>query len=140
MKSDLWQLYQTTVFALNQRFSLDFNFAIITAYNPKGDNLSCGQNALLDNELQEKINEKGILARSIYGCSPDLSHWEKSWALFTDKTQAIDIAIKFKQNAMYWVEADRLILVPCLLTDQKDIEIGRFSKRLLTDISLDYFY
>lgn len=140
MNSELWTLYQSTVFALEQRFSPDFSFAIVTAFNPLGENLSCGQNALLDNELQEAINDRSILARSIYGCSPDLSHWEKSWAIFTEKDQAIAIAKSFRQNAMYWVELDQLYLVPALMTQEEEVALGPFSQRLLADISFNYFH
>ena len=129
--TQLWQLYQHTHFLLHQQVSSDLAFAIITAHNPRGRLLSNGQNRLLDRKLQEEVSRRGILARTIIGCSPDLGHQEKSWMVFADRFASMELARRFQQNALYWVEAGELWLLPCLIHDQLPVSLGEFSARLI---------
>ncbi|BDM63295.1 hypothetical protein NFHSH190041_07470 [Shewanella sp. NFH-SH190041] len=56
--NELWQCYQSTKFLMTQKLSPLLSFAIITAWNPLGENLSNGQNALLDRQLQNELIKK----------------------------------------------------------------------------------
>lgn len=60
--NELWQCYQSTKFLMTQKLSPLLSFAIITAWNPLGENLSNGQNALLDRQLQNELIKKGRLS------------------------------------------------------------------------------
>ncbi|MCE9791040.1 MULTISPECIES: DUF3293 domain-containing protein [Shewanella] len=124
----LWQYYQSACFFLTQSFSSAVPFAIVTAHNPLGQKLTSCQNRLLDRQLQHDIDKLGIPYRAIIGAADDLSHMEKSWALFLDKAAAIELAFKYRQNALYYVDKGLLTLVPCH-KGKHEIELGLFASR-----------
>ncbi|WP_299009314.1 DUF3293 domain-containing protein [uncultured Shewanella sp.] len=126
---DLWQCYQETEFLLTQALSSQLSFAIITAHNPKGMILSPSQNRLLDKKLQNELVHLGALHQEMIGTSVDMSHREKSWAVAVERKVGIAIGLKFKQNAIYYVETDKLRLIPCLFQKQ-EICLGSFSKKM----------
>lgn len=125
----LWHLYTRTVFLMEQRLNPHINFAIITAYNPLGKICSKSANRTLDKELQADIEGLKAPYRRLWGCSPEFDHSEKSWAVMTDKGTAINLAKKYQQNAIYWVEQVCLFLVPCMLEQYKVVDMGEFEKR-----------
>ncbi|WP_108944511.1 DUF3293 domain-containing protein [Shewanella halifaxensis] len=125
----LWHYYQQTEFLFTQILSTQLSFAIITAYNPKGQVLSACQNGLLDRKLQNEINSLGLPYRAMIGTSQDRTYMEKSWAVAIDKAGAIRLGCLFNQNAIYYVEADNLQLVPCLMAKEETL-LGAFSPRV----------
>ncbi|MCL1057528.1 DUF3293 domain-containing protein [Shewanella gelidimarina] len=125
----LWRYYQETQFLITQGLSSKISFAIITAHNPRGKALTPCQNRLLDRKLQQDILMLRQPYRAIVGASQDRKHMEKSWAVSTDKASAIELGRKFNQNAIYYVEDDKLQLVPCLLSAQ-ETPLGAFSPRV----------
>ncbi len=125
----LWQLYQTTHFVMEQPLSNQLSFAILTAFNPRGETAPAARNRVLDRCFQQQVEEEGILYREIWGCSPDYLYCEKSWALMLEQSQAVAWAERYQQNAIFYVEQDELLLVPCLLEEQTR-SLGRFSERL----------
>ncbi|MGS0680272.1 DUF3293 domain-containing protein [Shewanella sp. 125m-7] len=126
---NLWRYYQQTEFLVTQPLSAQLSFAIITAYNPRGVVLTPCQNGLLDRKLQHEIHRSGFPYRAMIGASQDRKHMEKSWAISSDKASAIKLGCQFNQNAIYYVEADQLQLVPCLLPCQETL-LGAFSPRV----------
>jgi len=104
------------------------SFAIISAQNPAGHLQHPSRNLLLDKHFSDFLDQFNWPYREIIGCSPDLAFQEKSWAVVCDKAEAIDLAIKFEQNAIYWVEQDKLYLVPALLSEQEEY-LGEFNPR-----------
>ncbi|GGZ11728.1 DUF3293 domain-containing protein [Shewanella fodinae] len=125
----LWQHYLDSCFLLSQPLSSSSPFAIITAYNPLGQVLEPCQNRLRDRALQCDIEQLRVPYRMIIGAAADLSHMEKSWALFVSKTQATALAKKYQQNAFYYVDAGVLSLIPCLAGDRQQV-IGDFSQHV----------
>ncbi|MEZ9236531.1 DUF3293 domain-containing protein [Shewanella sp. 10N.286.52.A9] len=125
----LWHKYQGTQFLLTQRLANDIPFAIVTAHNPLGSILTPCQNRLLDRQLQTKIEQYKRPYRSLIGAAPDLSHMEKSWAIFIDKEQALELGREFKQHAIYYVNQGRLSLVACGDAPDKEVMIGDFMTR-----------
>ncbi|GIU13350.1 DUF3293 domain-containing protein [Shewanella morhuae] len=126
----LWQCYQTPLFLLTQALSCNFSFAIITAHNPAAMLLSPSQNRLLDRQLLREIELLGSPYRALVGAAPDLSHMEKSWAVFIDRTMALQLGKKFNQYAIYVVEQGDVSLVPCLLNGHDEVCLGKFSERV----------
>ncbi|GGQ24586.1 DUF3293 domain-containing protein [Shewanella litoralis] len=126
----LWHEYQRTHFLFTQRLSHDFPFAIITAHNPSGLLLSPSQNRLLDRQLQFKIQQYNSPYRALVGAAPDLSHMEKSWAVFIDKEQALELGREFNQHAIYYVSQGILSLVACVDSLMPDVDMGAFNQRL----------
>ncbi|RTR40714.1 DUF3293 domain-containing protein [Shewanella canadensis] len=128
-----WQCYQEAEFLFTQALSSELSFAIITAHNPKGQILSASQNRLLDRRLQFEIQQLHRPYRAMIGASADRCHMEKSWAVSIDKASAIRLGCQFNQNAIYFVEHDKLQLIPCLLSktkQQEEVVIGPFSPRV----------
>ena len=140
----LWQYYQETEFLFTQTLSSQLSFAIITAHNPKGQILTSCQNRLLDRQLLLAIEKFNRPYRAGVGASRDRTHMEKSWAVAIDKLSAAHLGLKFKQNAIYFVDNNQLALVPCLFSQaeyQEELIIGDFSKRvnLVSDLpDFDY--
>jgi len=126
----LWDDYQTTHFLFTQRLSDDFPFAIVTAHNPLGTRLSPSQNRLLDRQLQSKIQQYNRPYRALVGAAPDLSHMEKSWAIFIDKEQAVELGREFNQYAIYYVNRGLISLIACLDTIEPEVAMGAFNHRL----------
>ena len=121
------QHYQTPLFLLTQALSCDFSFAVITAHNPASTLLTPSQNRLLDRQLLREIELLGIPYRALIGASPDLSHMEKSWAVFIDRSMALQLGKKFNQYAIYMVEQGEVSLVPCTLAGQTEVCLDRFN-------------
>ncbi|QQX81001.1 DUF3293 domain-containing protein [Shewanella sp. KX20019] len=133
----LWRKYQQTQFLFTQCLSSKISFAIITAHNPRGEILAPCQNRLLDRKLQQEILKLRRPYRAMVGASQDWKHMEKSWAVSTDKASAIELGRKFNQNAIYYVDADKLQLIPCLLS-QLETSLGAFSPRVNVVHELPY--
>ena len=127
---NLWLLYQDVVFEIEQPLSERLSFAIITAYNPQGMHLTLGHNLTLDKALLADIDKLKVPYRRLLGCAPDRSHIEASWAVATDKQTACHLALKYRQNAIYWVENNLLYLIPCLLNEYDEVCLGGYAKRV----------
>ncbi|KMT63800.1 DUF3293 domain-containing protein [Catenovulum maritimum] len=135
--TSVWQLYKDTVFILKQPVSAHLNFAIITACNPNGVILNHSENSLKDKMLQSDILSLNVPYRSITGCSANFCHKEKSWIVAIEKAEAIKLADKYQQNAIFWVEANQLYLTPCRLMAEMYQEefIGLFNQRIKLSMS-----
>ncbi len=125
----VWHYYQQTQFLLTQALSSTLSFAIVTAHNPRGQILCAPQNRLLDRQLQQRIDKLHHPYRTLIGSSIDSSHMEKSWAVPMAKSAAIELAKEFQQNAIYYIDRDKLLLVPCLLP-YSEVYLGYFSDRV----------
>ncbi|AQS40024.1 Protein of unknown function (DUF3293) [Shewanella psychrophila] len=133
LNKKLWQHYQDTEFLFTQTLSSQLSFAIITAHNPRGQILTSCQNRLLDRQLLRSIEQFNRPYRAVVGASRDRSHMEKSWAVAIDKLSAAHLGLKFKQNAIYFIDNNQLALVPCLFSQaeqQEELIIGDFSQRV----------
>jgi hypothetical protein len=135
--SDLWDIYKSAVFLSCQPFGLSERYAIITAFNPKGKTLTDCENRARDYRLQEFIAQQKANNRCVYGCSPDLTHREKSWMVNFDKDKAIEVGKAFDQNAIYWVENGVLFLTPCL-SEECEETVGDVRSRIIADVHLAF--
>ena len=126
---DFLALYQQVVFLLPPSFVVPQQFAIVTAYNPLGACLEDEENVRRNRQLESSFGR--ISYQPLVGCSLDLSHQEPSFALVCPKSEAIQLARRYDQNAIYWVEAGRLWLEPVALSFTP-IELGPFSDFLAT--------
>jgi len=126
----LWESYKTSIFLCHQALKCDVDFAIISAQNPAGNTEHPYLNLRRDKELQAYLNLQRLPHRSVIGSAPDLSFQEKGWIVLCDKSLALQLAQKFQQNAIYWVEQGELFLVPVLMLQQEE-SLGAFSERLV---------
>lgn len=125
---DLWESYKSSVFICYQPLGDAINFAIISAQNPAGTIQHPQHNLRLDRELETHLDHHQLPSRAIIGSSPDLSFQEKSWAVLCDKSRALELARHFQQNAIYWVEAGKLYLVPALWRGDEEY-LGLYQQR-----------
>ncbi|WP_406666322.1 DUF3293 domain-containing protein [Gallaecimonas sp. GXIMD1310] len=125
----LWASYENAVFMMPKPFPKRWDFAVITACNPRSKVLSDQFNDSRDRQLEAELDLAGLDARPLWGCSPDWQYREKSWAVRMSQAQAEALGRRLEQNAIYWVSQDLLYLVPCLLHSRETCVLGRFSER-----------
>lgn len=130
----LWDSYKSSIFLCHQLLNCELDFAIISAQNPSGITEHPHLNLRRDKELQAQLNARRLVHRSVIGSAPDRSFQEKSWIVLCDKLSAIALGRQFEQNAIYWVQAGELFLVPVLLNASEEY-LGHFAERqvLLSD-------
>ncbi|MDX3775435.1 DUF3293 domain-containing protein [Chromatiaceae bacterium AAb-1] len=126
----LWESYKTSIFLCHQQLANNIDFAIISAQNPAGNVNNPYFNLRLDKELEVCLNQQRLPYRSVIGSSPDRAFQEKSWIVMCEKAQAVQLALQFRQNAIYWVEEGMLYLVPVLLANEEEC-LGTFKQRLV---------
>lgn len=97
-------------------------FAVLTAFDPHGRDLSAEENAKRKHDLDERLSALGHRFVDVDACSPDGAHCECSVAVTIDQKEAIDLARDLEQVAIFWfdgkqfwilgaiVEADPLML------------------------------
>ena len=125
---DLWENYKSSVFLCHQSLGDQIDFAIISAQNPKGEIYPLQHNLTLNREFETHLNDLHLPYRTLIGASPDLTFQEKSFAVLCDKASALDMALQFEQNAIYWVEAGQLFLVPALMPQNEEY-LGLYCQR-----------
>jgi hypothetical protein len=96
---------------------------LLTAYNPRGEDLPLKENERLLAELGEHLRKELVVAVRSLGASEDGSWMEPGFALIdTDEVQALAIAKRFEQAAIYAWSAERLEVVGAL--DEGRMSVG----------------
>ena len=92
--------------ALNQlgASGLGEPFAIVTAFDPEGKNLSAAENERRKQELDRRLTSKGYDFVDVDCCSPDRSHCECSVAVTMPREEALDLAREMRQVAIFWFD------------------------------------
>lgn len=103
-------------------------FAIITAWNPKDVILPEHENQKRNRCLQKSIKKTMVLGTKIIGASADLQHQELSLIIEGALQDLINLAQKFEQNAIFWVQGDSLELISC--NSLKHFKLGSFRERI----------
>jgi hypothetical protein len=83
---------------------LDGQFAVLTAFNPRGQDISDDENKRRMDELEAELKSVGHRFVRLDACSPDKSHCECSVALEVSREEAIDIARRWEQIAIFWFD------------------------------------
>lgn len=122
--------YYRTVFLCDLRpTEMPVRFAVVTAWNPMDRKCSDHANNLADAELKALLEQGGLGPFRVTGASPDLDHREPGWGFASSLEIALEIAGRFGQRAIWWVDADALHLVE--LVNPNPEPVGRFSERRL---------
>ena len=79
-------------------------FAIVTAFDPEGKNLSAAENERRKRELDRRLISMGYAFVDVDCCSPDRSHCERSVAVTMPREEAIDLAREMRQVAIFWFD------------------------------------
>src|SRR5688572_11844427 len=82
-------------------------FAIMTAFDPRGENLSPSENEKRRQQLDERLRSSGYRFTRVDCCSPDRSHCECSVAVVMPQEKAIDLARELEQVAIFWFDGSR---------------------------------
>lgn len=77
-------------------------FGILTAFNPRGIDLSSSENASRMDALEKELASAGETFVRLDACSPDRSHCECSVALIGPRARCIDVARRWDQIAIFW--------------------------------------
>ncbi|NRA60226.1 MAG: DUF3293 domain-containing protein [Psychrobium sp.] len=135
LTSDLWRLYEESVFKFNDINVTDGEFCVITGCNPLGKLLTASKNYCLNRELAHDLRQLNLSFSPLIAGNKTFSHVENSFKVSCDKAQAVALGRKWRQNAIYWIKDDLLYLLPCCIndhTEHKFLEtfIGSFQKRI----------
>ena len=93
---------------------LDGKFAVLTAYNPRGENVDEEENSNRIAQLENELRSAGEKFITVDACSPDNSHCECSVAVMTTRERAIAIAERFEQIAIFWFDGEHFSIVGVL--------------------------
>ncbi|MNG95449.1 hypothetical protein D3C79_544850 [compost metagenome] len=89
-------------------------YAIVTAWNPASRWVGMRRNARRQRALSRQLADALVMG-PVWGSDPDECWQEASLLLRLPRAEAIRLAARFGQNALYWVEEGELWLVPVLL-------------------------
>ncbi len=90
-------------------------FAIMTAFDPRGDNLSPVENERRQRDLEQKLGRAGYKFAAVDCCSPDRSHCERSVAVVMPQEKAIEVARELQQVAIFWFDGERFWIIGALV-------------------------
>lgn len=105
------------------------DFAIVTAWATTGENWTDAQNRAADQALELELRQTGCWLRRITGYSPTTGHAEPGWAVALPMDQACDVGLKFRQDAIYIVRSDDLLVTHCD-DRRKLVPVGPFRERI----------
>jgi Protein of unknown function (DUF3293) len=121
--------YFDTQFVVPQgRSDWPTQFAIITAYAPTGRCWPARRNRAAHRRLRQQLRWRGCWRRVVTGYSPLSGHAEPGWAVVLPPDEAVALARRFRQDAIYWVRVDELWLVRCHSGERA--RVGPFRARL----------
>lgn len=103
-------------FALAQLRAAGFGepFAIVTAFDPEGRNLSATENERRKKDLDRRLSSAGYRFVHVDSCSPDRSHCECSVAVTMPQQKALDLARDLRQVAIFWFDGKRFWILGAL--------------------------
>jgi hypothetical protein len=94
---------------------LDRPFAVLTAFDPRGDDLSPAENEARRRDLDARLTRSRYRFVSVDACSPDRTHCECSVAVVMPQEQAIVLARELEQIAIYWFDGKRFWIIGALV-------------------------
>jgi hypothetical protein len=90
-------------------------FAIITAFDPRGQDLSAAENEERKRALDRRLLADGYKFARVDCCSPDRSHCERSVAVAMRQEDAIALAKELEQVAIFWFDGERFWILGALV-------------------------
>jgi len=99
------------------------NFAIITAYDPEGTTAASADNVEADARLEAELRAAGFRLHRITGGSADGVHLEPGWGVPIGLPGAVEFGRRYRQVAVFYVQAGALTLVDC--EDGSSEDLGR---------------
>jgi len=90
-------------------------FAVLTAFDPRGQNLSAVENEKRRSELDERLRTEGYKFARVDACSPDRSHCECSVAVLMPQDKAVKLARELEQVAIFWFDGKRFWILGAIV-------------------------
>lgn len=82
-------------------------FAVLTAFDPRGRDLSAAENERRRRNLDERLIAEGYKFARVDACSPDRAHCERSVAVVMPREKALQLAREMEQVAIFWFDGKR---------------------------------
>ena len=103
--------------ALSQLRAAGFGkaFAVVSAFDPEGKNLSAAENEQRKRELNRRLFSAGYQFVDVDACSPDRSHCERSAAVTMPQQKALDLARELRQVGIFWFDGKRFWILGALV-------------------------
>jgi len=86
-------------------------FAVVTAADPRGQDLSAADNEQRRRDLDQRLRVEGYRFAHVDACSPDRTHCECSVAVVMPQKRAIELARELEQVAIFWFDEKRFWIV-----------------------------
>jgi len=102
------------------KLGLDAAFAVITAHHPFPDKLPEAENESRHRELAEEVARRKWVHVPCTGRSPDGGHEEPGLAVACGRREAISLARRFGQAALYWWDGEALWIEPALASTPRE--------------------
>ena len=90
-------------------------FAVMTAFDPRGRDLSSAENEKRRRDLNDRLTKSGYRFVEVEACSPDRSHCECSVAVVVPQDKAVALAKELEQVAIFWFDGRRFWIVGALV-------------------------
>jgi len=90
-------------------------FAVLTAFDPRGQDLSRAQNEERKRDLDRRLEQLGYQFVDVDACSPDRSHCECSVAVVMGQAAAIDLARELEQVAIFWFDGKQFWIMGAIV-------------------------
>ena len=97
------------------RAGLGDPFAVMTAFDPQGRDLTPEENEARRAGLEKTLRARGTPFLNVDCCSPDRSHCERSVAISIPQDEATGLARELEQVAYFWFDGQRFWIVGALL-------------------------
>jgi hypothetical protein len=112
---DLREIPSDDKIATLRSAGFDQPFAVMTAFDPGGENLSRAENEKRQQELERRLRSSGYKFVEVDACSPDRSHCECSVAVLMPQEKALDLARELEQVAIFWFDGKRFWILGALV-------------------------
>jgi hypothetical protein len=89
-------------------------FAIVTAFDPRGENLSPAENEKRTQMLEARLGASNYRFARVDACSPDRSHCECSFAVAMPQDKALELAREMEQVAIFWFDGTQFWILGAL--------------------------
>ena len=102
---------------------LPVRFGLVTAYNPDGRPASDAENAAATEALRAELAGGAAVFFPVTGGSADFVHAEPGFGIaLNTRAEAVALGRRWRQEAVFWVEAGEVELVPC--GDEESLIVG----------------
>lgn len=99
-----------------RRRGLTGSFAVLTAHDPYGQDLSPEENRVLQAKLETDLGNEKIGFIRVDACAADREHCECSVAVGVDQSIALSLAVRYRQMAIFWYDGDAVWLVGAMVS------------------------